>query len=1089
MNIERRTLNAEHRITERGIGSAFDVRCSAFDVSRFCKSVTTETINRAMMPTMKTESAFAGIDAGAQRTPGFIRGFSSTQRLQSGKIVFLASLLLCVFALLPLGLCAATNDLTTALQQGLFEEEANRNLDAAISNYQSLATQFDQDRQIAATAIFRLGECYRKLGQTNAAVVQYERIVHEFSDQQTLATLSQQNLTGLGTTPQASSHSATTSESAAKTAELEAEAAALKAQIAHLSGLNREDRRTAIQQNFPNPVLTTLMQQLNEAEQNLASLTNDYTPTDLHVSRVIAQVSAINGQIDTQVEGVIKGLQAKMEADIETAEIFRAQTGSTPSARAESSPTTDNEGQEIQRIQQMLQNSPDLINAPDGSGHTPLEKAAINGWIKVAAFLLNHGADVNAGKSSALNLAANAGNRAMVEFLLGRGADINAKAWQGKTPLHTAVEEGFQAVTEVLLANKADVNAQDNSGDMPLHLAAQRGQKKIVQMLLAAGAAPNAENKPGRTPLSFAVGSGSLEAVKMLLAAGANPNLKDSNDKTPLNYAIVSGSPEIIQALLGAGAANTEEADGRTPLSYAMEKNNPTIVKMLLAAKADPNGGKLDAPLFCAIKGGNTNMVELLLRAGANPNLPGRLDRQVVSSASDQTITLSPLECSMSQDQPAITRLLLQFKADPNGQDTSKQPFIFRALFNLDILKAMLEAGADPNSVEGNPNGICSQGESPLMVAAKNRFTRSSDGNSYSISHDGDPAVAKLLIEHGANVNARRPLDGATVLHLAVQSGNREIVELLLANKADVNARNNDGLTPLDLVKNKLLPNAAPSDKTNASEIADLLRQHGALDNLPHWDRITVSRPSANYSETVFRKGTNDWNQISLFDVLGVQYELISNSQSEPQRGNSVPYSYYAGNNSLSFPDLANIIIRRATADGKGWENRTIDLTSALNSGNCAADFQLRWGDVVEIPEKDHVLNERWPGLSTNELFTLKNCLTRHLQISVKGQITNIVITPQVKELVPGSREYPLSSYGAKMEPAVILLKFEPFMLWPVLKDSKLLLASSDLSHIKVKRRDTTTGKMHEWMVDCSNPQAPPNLWLRDGDVIEVPEK
>jgi len=356
------------------------------------------------------------------------------------------------------------------------------------------------------------------------------------------------------------------------------------------------------------------------------------------------------------------------------------------------------------------------------------------------------------------------------------------------------------------------------------------------------------------------------------------------------------------------------------------------------------------------------------------------------------------------------------------------------------------------------------QGNTPLVVAV----------------FRGDHELMKLLLANGADVNARRPSDGATALPLAVQSGKRELIELLLANKPDVNVWDKEDKAPLDYAK---------ALGSKGTEIAALLRQHGALDNLPHWDRITVSRPSANYSQTVFQKGTNDWNQISLFDVLGVQYELINNSQSEPQRGNSVPYSYYAGNNSLSFPDLANIIIRRATADGKGWENRTIDLTSDLNSGNCAADFQLRWGDVVEIPEKDHVLNERWPGLSTNELFTLKNCLTRHLQISVKGQITNIVITPQVKELVPGSREYPLSSYGAKMEPAVSLLKFEPFMLWPVLKDSKLLLASSDLSHIKVKRRDTTTGKMHEWIVDCSNPQAPPNLWLRDGDVIEVPEK
>src|SRR5689334_25210968 len=84
---------------------------------------------------------------------------------------------------------SATNDLTGLLQKGLFEEEANRDLTAAISNYQTLANAFDKDRQMAATAIFRLGECYRKLGKTNEAVVQYERIVREFGDQQTLVTL------------------------------------------------------------------------------------------------------------------------------------------------------------------------------------------------------------------------------------------------------------------------------------------------------------------------------------------------------------------------------------------------------------------------------------------------------------------------------------------------------------------------------------------------------------------------------------------------------------------------------------------------------------------------------------------------------------------------------------------------------------------------------------------------------------------------------------------------------------------------------------------------------------------------------------
>ncbi len=59
---------------------------------------------------------------------------------------------------------AQTTNLTALLQQGLLEEQASRNLDGGHSDYQLLATQFDQDRKIAATAMFRLGECYRMAG-------------------------------------------------------------------------------------------------------------------------------------------------------------------------------------------------------------------------------------------------------------------------------------------------------------------------------------------------------------------------------------------------------------------------------------------------------------------------------------------------------------------------------------------------------------------------------------------------------------------------------------------------------------------------------------------------------------------------------------------------------------------------------------------------------------------------------------------------------------------------------------------------------------------------------------------------------------
>jgi Ankyrin repeats (many copies)/Ankyrin repeat len=60
-------------------------------------------------------------------------------------------------------------------------------------------------------------------------------------------------------------------------------------------------------------------------------------------------------------------------------------------------------------------------------------------------------------------------------------------------------------------------------------------------------------------------------------------------------------------------------------------------------------------------------------------------------------------------------------------------------------------------------------------------------------------------------------IDTNTPLHLAVDSGHEDIVELLLANKADINAKNKLGETPLDL--------AVEGGQTN---IAKVLLAHGA---------------------------------------------------------------------------------------------------------------------------------------------------------------------------------------------------------------------------------------------------------------------
>ena len=84
-------------------------------------------------------------------------------------------------------LSGAQDPLAEALRKGVVQEESNQNLDAAIQAYQSVLTQFGEERKTAATALFRLAECYRKQGKNDLAMAAYQRVVAEFADQTKLA--------------------------------------------------------------------------------------------------------------------------------------------------------------------------------------------------------------------------------------------------------------------------------------------------------------------------------------------------------------------------------------------------------------------------------------------------------------------------------------------------------------------------------------------------------------------------------------------------------------------------------------------------------------------------------------------------------------------------------------------------------------------------------------------------------------------------------------------------------------------------------------------------------------------------------------
>jgi len=100
-----------------------------------------------------------------------------------------------LFAAFVISRCYAQDQLAATLHKAVIEEDVNHNLDAAIKGYQSVVQQYQDDRGTAATALYRLAECYRKLGKTAEADAAFRQLQTQFPDQTVLTERSRRQIT------------------------------------------------------------------------------------------------------------------------------------------------------------------------------------------------------------------------------------------------------------------------------------------------------------------------------------------------------------------------------------------------------------------------------------------------------------------------------------------------------------------------------------------------------------------------------------------------------------------------------------------------------------------------------------------------------------------------------------------------------------------------------------------------------------------------------------------------------------------------------------------------------------------------------
>jgi ankyrin repeat protein len=322
---------------------------------------------------------------------------------------------------------------------------------------------------------------------------------------------------------------------------------------------------------------------------------------------------------------------------------------------------------------------------------------------------------------------------------------INALAGRGfpkATALHLAALRNQHEAARLLIERGADLDARefpDNAA--PLHFAAMYGDLDMVRLLVEAGADVDGRgDDPGVGILGWATCFRQVreDVADYLISHGATLNIWTAIalDKVDEVRGMLARNPELLAAQMTRGHHR------RTPLHHAAARSRLRMVQVLLELGADPNATDVTGAtaLTTAVQeNADPALASALLAAGAKLDFLTALNLGHHSAAE-----------AMLRDDPA--------RIGPDGRDTIALHLAVSKR-NLDTIRWLLAHGIDVNA--RRPIWDCNH--TALHMTVEN----------------GEMAIARLLLDAGADPNIRDDKFNATALGWARHFGREDFAELL----------------------------------------------------------------------------------------------------------------------------------------------------------------------------------------------------------------------------------------------------------------------------------------------------------------------
>ncbi|KAM0545410.1 hypothetical protein ACHAPJ_011315 [Fusarium lateritium] len=537
----------------------------------------------------------------------------------------------------------------------------------------------------------------------------------------------------------------------------------------------------------------------------------------------------------------------------------------------------------------------------------PLLWAVNNGGLEIFNMLLDAGADPRSEllKTPLLIEAVGWGferiGLPMLERLLELDLDVNAKDAEGNTALAIAAQSYPRQVVNDALTYKpspqkdlavrklldrgADPNLPNDVGMTPLLYATSHQQLNLAEMLLEAGADVDQASKEGISPLFDGMNCPGM--TRLLLERGAKPDVGISTGWTPLTGAAYFGYEDAVEPLLEYGASvdleygtgieevGSEGLKGWTPAMCAASNGYHDIFRTLAEAGANlqHRSLKFEQPLIHLATFCDTlpTVLEFTSRIDVN-----QVDNEGWAAIHFSSMSFGNLkrivnaganiELQNNNGDTALTvvapfdleKTTYLIKRGANINHVS--PWYGSALHqacrsaNLDIIKFLIDKGADINSVCNSVSGtplqsLCIKREiiedsrheelvrylfsghekqkpdvtlkAGLLGYAINAAAFGSTPGIINLILDQEGATVDVrddmgrmpihhaalsgmpnfeaILERGGDIYAKDNV-GRIALHWAAQVGHHQVVEKIISlmdDKSDVDAPDIDGWTPL----------------------------------------------------------------------------------------------------------------------------------------------------------------------------------------------------------------------------------------------------------------------------------------------------